>query len=48
MGMYFVRWYDPDRPRPLRRDFHTKPEADKFRAGLPWLSEKPKPYPRGA
>lgn len=42
--MYFVRWYDPRRARPLVRDFGNKRKAQTFREGLPWLSEPPKHY----
>jgi hypothetical protein len=35
--MYFVRWFDPRREFPLRRDFHTKRERDQFLETLPFL-----------
>lgn len=35
--MYYVRWFDPGRPFPLKRDFHTKAERDEFLERLPWL-----------
>lgn len=44
MAMYFVRWFDPKRPRPLVKDFHTKKRADDFRKDLPLLSEPPQRY----
>lgn len=40
MALHFVRWFDPSRPNPLRRDFHSKREAEEFRARLPYLSER--------
>jgi len=45
MAIGFVRWYDPTRARPLRRDFHRRAEAEAFRASLPYLSEPFKSYP---
>lgn len=45
MALYFVRWFDPTRPRPMIRDFHSKPLAEAFRERLPYLSEPPKVYP---
>jgi hypothetical protein len=42
--MYYVRWYDPRRARPLVRDFSTKRKGEEFRERLPWLSEAPKHY----
>ena len=44
MSLYFVRWYDPSRPHPLKRDFHTRKDAMAFRARLGLLSEPPKRY----
>lgn len=42
MAMYAVRWFDPRRPRPLTRLFHSREEAVQFRGRLPYLSEPPK------
>lgn len=44
MALYSVRWYDPARQAPVKRDFHTKAAANSFRARLPFLSEPPKRY----
>lgn len=44
MAVYFVRWYDPARPAPLRRDFHSKREAAQFRDRLPYLADPPTRY----
>lgn len=44
MALYSVRWYDPARQAPVKRDFHTKAAANSFRDRLPFLSEPPKRY----
>lgn len=47
--MYYVRWLDPRRAGPLRRDFHTKKERDQFLDTLPFLYETGTHYrPQGA